>query len=145
MQESYRVAQWLYGLLATDGVLQALVNGRVYKGVAPEGTAFPYIVFTAASTRDVNTVNQIRINVDTLYLVEAIDQSSSDAALSAIADRIDQLLDRGTGMPANYNAVAGITILSSSRDLQVERSEESDTGISYRHLGGRFRIRAQST
>lgn len=45
------IEQAIYGMLAADAAVSALVGSRIYPGQAPESGGFPVVVYTEASQR----------------------------------------------------------------------------------------------
>ena len=132
--ESYVAETWLYNKLTADTTLKNQVGSRVYSYVAPQGAAFPFIVYSLYSCSDVMEAGSNRIFSAMTYLVKAIgDQSVSGTTLKTIVDAIDSTLHRATGTSGSA------TILSCVRDSQVSYAEVSQ-GITYRHVGGLYRI-----
>ncbi len=135
MIETVRIEQWLYNTLTTDSVLNSLVGDRVYAYQAPQEATFPLIVFARMSGRDVRVVGPARVLANELYEVKAIGRGTTIgfAALKAIADRIDVLLDGASG------AVADGQILACVRENALSYAE-TDADQIYCHLGGLYRI-----
>jgi hypothetical protein len=127
--------KWLYSVLAGDTALMALAHG-VYSYIAPAGAVSPWVLYNFQGAHDVIAVGAYRIFNSGLYQVKAVGQSNSLAALGAIAERIDVLLDRKTA------TVTGGVILASHREQPMAYAEQSD-GLRYNHLGGIYRIQVQ--
>lgn len=136
MIETARVDRWLYERLAGDATLSGLVGGRIYAFVAPQGTAFPFVVFAHQGGHDVLGVGPARVMVSLLYQVKAVGQTAAVADLQPVADRIDALLHGASG------AVPDGTILACVREQAIEEAEVDD-GVQYRHVGGLYRLIAQ--
>jgi hypothetical protein len=137
MGETDVVAAWLMGILTGDAALMAAAPGGVWEDVAPEGTAYPFIVFSLQAPTDVNGLGGRRMWTNATYQVKGVDAGQSYTRLSPIADRLDVLLHRQRG------AVSGGVVLSCTRDQPVRYSEfDPATGV-YKHLGGLYRIEAQ--
>lgn len=132
------VDEWLAGVMAADSTLQALVSGRVSSYIAPQGTAFPHVVYNHMGSADVIAVGGYRILNSGLYQIKAITEGGSMATAKPIADRLDFLFHRTTG------TVTGGAILACLREQPVAYVEITD-GLRRNHLGGLYRIMVQET
>jgi hypothetical protein len=139
--ESLAIDEWLYGTLTGDAALTAVVGQRVHNEQAPTTSTFPLVVFQLQSSIDVRGNGQTRIMVDALYVVRGIVANASyDANSKLIAERIDALLHASSGGTADGGAASIFT----SHRTQHFRLAEEESGKQYRHLGGIYRIYAQS-
>lgn len=142
--ELSRVETWLFGVLAADAPLTALIGGagnqRIYGEVAPQDSTWPCVVYQFQGGHDVGggTGASHRIMVDGLWLVKAIMPSKSFAGLVPIVDRVDTVLRASSGGAAGADGV----VFASVRE-QPFRLVELDEGVTYRHLGGLYRIWTQ--
>ncbi len=141
MIETVRVEQWLYGLLAGDtgvGGVSTLVGGRIYAYIAPEGSAFPLVVYSRQAGHDVAGVGSARIMASEVYQVKVIGKGSTVGfeAIRPVADRLDSLLQGASG------SVVDGQILSCVREQGISYVESSGSGV-YSHLGGLYRIQVQ--
>lgn len=125
--------QYLYGALHGDATLMALVHDVWPGGSAPEGTAFPFVVFQFMSGVPYAAVGAYRIWNNMVWLVKAVGETADISALDTIVARIDTLLQRGSGTPA-----AG-TIWSCVQETTIEYPE-TISGKQYRHLGATYRL-----
>ncbi len=138
--ETVRVEEWLYQTLAGDPTLRALVGDRVYAYQAPHEARYPLVVFSRQAGRDVRGVGPSRILANEIYQVKVIGRGSAVgfAALKAIADRVDTLLQGSSG------AVADGQVLSCVRESAVSYVE-TEEGAVYCHLGGLYRIQVMAS
>ena len=130
-------ATWIYGLLAADATLTALIGGavapRIYRGMAPEGCAFPCVVlFYMPGGSDLRGVGTINIMVNGNWVVKAIDRNLSAVNAGTIADRIHTLI----------HGKSGGSVLMCVRDEPVSYTELVD-GALYQHVGGVYRVIVQ--
>ena len=140
MNELTRVATWLYSLLAPVALAQEFSHTedgqtvtRVREGVAPDGWPFPYILFQhQAPGNDVSTLEG-RVWATPLYLVKAVAETGSWAALAATADEIDRRLHKAKGTVDGY-------AIESRRERPFSLIEHPGN-VEHRHLGGFYRIR----
>lgn len=130
------VDEWIASVMAADTALQALVSGRVYSYVAPQGTAFPLVVYNHQGSSDLIVVGGYRVINSGLYQIKAITEAGGMATAKPIADRIDVLFHRATG------AVVGGLILGCVRE-QPLAYVEAGNNIRRNHLGGLYRIVVQ--
>ncbi len=107
----------------------------MYAYQAPSEATFPLIIFARISGRDLRGVGSARILANELYEVKAINRGTTVgfAALRAIGDRIDALLNGASG------AVADGQILACVRENALSYLE-TDADQIYCHLGGIYRI-----
>lgn len=136
MIEVARALLWIYATLAADPDLDALVDGRIYDGVAPEGASFPYVIFNYQGGSDTVVVGAARVLNQSVYQIKAVTQSQSYASGAEIADRIDTLLQAQSGQ-----ADDGL-VLGANREQPIMYVEVIET-IQYRHTGGLYRLFTQ--
>ena len=118
-----------------DATLQALAPGGigVYEAIAPEGSAFPSIVFQILSGHDVMVVGATRIFSELVVLVKAIGKQSTFAALAPIVARVDQLLHKGSGSTSDGQTWGSVR-------EQPFRLAEVSNGIEVQSSGGLYRL-----
>jgi len=136
--ETVWVAEWVYGLLAADTALTALVGARIYSAAAPAKAAMPYVLYSLQAGRDVLGVGTTRVVTHLTLLVKAVGEGQSFRALQPIADRIDADLNGASGSVTG-DAGPGAEILSCVRTAPVAYPEIQE-GKQYRHLGGLYQI-----
>lgn len=129
------VETWLYSQLSGDAVG---VADRVYSGYAPRPATFPLVIFDyQAPEDDLMVVNLSRIWSSGSWIVKVVDRESSLSTLKTIAESIDTILHGQSG------SADGGTVVSCYRTQPFKITELID-GVAYRHLGGIYRIRAQT-
>ena len=131
--------QFITAKLTADTALGSAVSTRIYDSVAPQGAAWPFVVFQNQSGggNDVAAMGALRIMTDSLFLVKGIEKSSSFMGnLKTIATRIDAALHGTSGTATDGTVIACV------RERAFEMIETTD-GVQYRHLGGIYRILAQ--
>ena len=141
MIETVRIEQWLCSLLTGDagtGGVKTLTGGRIYAYQAPEGVAFPFVVYSRQAGHDVMGVGAARIMASEVYQVKVVGKGAtvSFGTVKAIADRIDELLQGASG------SVVDGQILSCVREQGISYVENSGLDV-YSHLGGLYRIQVQ--
>lgn len=131
--------QWLYNILSGDVQLAALVGVHIYSYLAPGGVTSPFVTYSFQGGADAIAVGGYRIMNTGSYQVKGITQSNSMVGpVKAIADRIDALLHRATGV------VAGGIILACVRERPIAYMETSN-GLRYNHAGGIYKVQVQGT
>lgn len=117
-----------------------LITQRIYDSLADqEQDVYPVVVFSMqAALDDLALNNAKRVWASYLFQVKVIGKNHSYAQLSPIASRIDTLIHRGAG------TVTGGAVIACTRDRTVRYPEPTD-GVIYRHLGGVYRLIAQSS
>jgi hypothetical protein len=121
--------------LQDDVTLDGLVGG-VYSERIPRGASLPAIRVSDLAPQDVVTQNGTRVIVKGYFLVAVVDNVDTWAPLAPIADRIDEVLHRSAGV------LAPIRVLQIWREEPYKQHEE-DGDVTFRHLGGMYRVHAQ--
>lgn len=135
--ETTRVSRWLTATLATDTTIISLIGANnVHSRRATPGAHYPLIIHQMLGAADVRGSGPYRIMTNGLWLVKAVGETRDILDLEPIADRIDELLQAGSGTAAD-----GI-VLSSVREYPFEL-DEHENGKDFLHLGGAYRCLAQ--
>ena len=100
-------SEWLYSEITGDTEITAYVEQRVYKYVAPEGTAFPFIVFHEVTGSPVSNYTADRIGDRERWIIKVYDKGSSDITADTIDRLIRSLLHKSGGDDVIY-CVAGM-------------------------------------
>lgn len=135
--ETTRAEAFIYGLLAADTALAALVAGRIYGYQADQGAPLPVVVFQQQSGVDLLAPGPVRIWSNLLYLVKAIGQGTGWAGVAPIAARIDAVLHGAQGPGPGPGQVY---ICYREQPFTLA---ETQAGVQYRHLGGVYRLFVQ--
>jgi len=98
--ESLVADEWLYDTLSANTTIAAAVGTRIYAELAPQGAAFPCIVFSALPSDDMMAVGAIRIWEDLEYNIRVIGQGESLSELQEVAAAIDDVLHAKSGTTA---------------------------------------------
>ena len=118
-------------LTTTDGPLDGLVGDRVYHQRAPQGAAFPVVVFAKQSGTPEHAFAG-RLDRE-LWLVKAVSKGASAAAAEEIDAAIDVALHDA---PLDID---GHTRLYLRRESDVDYPEY-DGADTYHHVGGHYRL-----
>ena len=86
-----KVGLAIHPLLTNAAAVQALIAGRVYPEIAPEGAAMPYIVYSVTSNSPSN--DKSRTPVDESQ-VELYNVASTYAEANDLADKVRAALSR---------------------------------------------------
>jgi hypothetical protein len=132
-------------LQADNGVL-ALATGGIYPGLPPEADqSYPFITVTAQQAprpervfRGGNAVADEIVFEEALYLVKAIDQSTSPEIVGDINAAIRTALDGAVPTVTGYTAMSVQWMSDVSYD-------ESANGQTFQHEGGIYQIWATAT
>jgi hypothetical protein len=116
-----RLARFVYGTLTGDATVAALVGTRVYAGIAPEGTALPYVTFLIVDCPDVAGVGLARIMAQARVQIDLWGRGSA-LDLEPLADAVDRALQGATGTD-----VLAFTRLSTLARVEVVE------GVTYQH------------
>lgn len=133
MNEVPRAEKWLYGKLSGDATLSTAVGGRIYGYLAPQGTAYPLVLFNLQGSRDVQGPGTNRTQTELLYQVKVISKGPHDASARTALDRIDILIGQ-----AVHDRCDGY--LFSARREQTISYHEPNGDIRFQHTGGLYRI-----
>lgn len=119
-------------LVADNGVggVNTLTSGRIYRHVAPQSAASPFVVFQQMSAVDEYTWT-LRDHRRILYQIKAVSDGLDPAAAGVIAKRIDTILTDGS------LTISGGTLLYLRRTADVEYTE-LDGDRYFQHLGAIF-------
>lgn len=131
------VDQWIYDTFHSDLQLNTAVSGRIYGNLAPQGSAFPMVIFSFLGGSDKIQTFRTRFT-NAIYLVRAITHSSSINGIRSIADRVDELL----AVPEQGVFVNDILISTVIREQPHERFD-LENGVPTVYLGGFYRFRYQ--
>jgi hypothetical protein len=130
------VDPWLFGVLSGDATVSGLVGGRIENtiGTLESDLVLPKVNFQCASSRDIPDNRGITIDTSNLYDVTAVGLYDSWTPLVPIAARIHELIQ---GAVYTFPGGGSLTCV---RDMIIQRPEVVE-GVTYRHLGGVYRIR----
>lgn len=140
--ETVVALQWVEAVLKASPSLAGYLGDRIYEGAAPKSAAYPFVIYDVVSAVDLMVVGPERIWSDTLVLVKAVAQSSS-LALAPLASAIDVALTSPTG--GTVASPSG-QVFTSVREEPFRLHElDSELGVWFTHLGGRYRLYAKGT
>lgn len=135
VETSEVIEPWLYTTLTGDPEFVAGCP-EVYGALTPDDPGPVYCTIAALSPRDIRGVGQARIQVEAIYLVKIVGQTTSQDDLLPAARRLSALLDGvDRDVPGGH--------VTCTREQIVSYSEVSG-GQPFLHLGGQFRIRAHT-
>lgn len=136
LNEVPRVNTWLKTILTADATLNAAVGGRIYRGHAPQGAAFPCVIYAMLSPGDdVRGSGPTRIWMKPLYVVKAVGEGNNLLALQTIADRIDVVLHGIVG-----GSSSGIRIDYCIRKRPFYLEDVQPGNEVFQHLGAEFEM-----
>lgn len=140
MASSGAVDTALVGKLTADATLAGLAPGGVYFEVAPQGVAEPFVVVQQMTHEDSYQLARSAAFESFLYLVKAVQASTSGATVQACADRIQALLQNGSLSATGYV----LTLMQREERIRyVEIDEQRDQR--YQHRGGLYRVQVEAT
>lgn len=133
--ELLKAQKWIYDTLVNDAATTAIIGQRVYHGVAPKGTAYPFIVFSHQGGPDTQGVCTVRIQANPVFQIKVISDGNPNQSARDVADRIDGLFQEAvTQISDGY-------VFSSRRTQPIDYVESKPNGGGhYTHLGGLFRL-----
>jgi hypothetical protein len=133
MMEGMRAIQWLVTKLSGDATITANATGGIFRGQAPSGTGLPFMIIQQQGSRDVDGAPGFRFFTEQVIVVKAIGRSTQDTTLVTIMDRVDALIQRGSG------TASGSTIYQCLREQEIIFDEEAG-GVLMTTIGGQYRI-----
>jgi hypothetical protein len=89
--------RWLYERMTTDSQLAALLGGRVYMDVAPQGVQYPLAVITFIASRQIGNLSVDKIMDSELWQIALWTNEPSYTGLEAIADQVRDVLHQSSG------------------------------------------------
>ena len=129
----------LIARLASDATLTASAPGGVFRDTAPQGVSTPFVIVTQLTHEDVYAIGS-QAYESLVYLVKAVDLSTSGLAAQSAADRIQVLLQGATP------TVTGYRVMLIQRDERVAYTEVDDAGDRrWQHRGGRYLVMVEAT
>lgn len=155
MIEAFSVDTWLYETLSTDAQLTELAavawaalqtpavvpapaarpDNWIWKDLAVQGTAAPWLTYAQHSAKDIIGAFGQRIACQPLYLVRITAPSSGYAVIQAMANRVDTLLTA-----PGVNAIVGSTIVQGVVREQPWQLTEVMDNVQFKHVGGLYRF-----
>lgn len=134
---SERVGPWIFGRLSGDATLAGLVSTRIYRGVAPQGAAYPLITFSPQSGLPFAGVAGSILAQSDLWQVKVIGSGDSPASIRPISDRVIQLLHK-----APPSVVNGVQIAECTFQQNIPQPDEYVGSVRYFYSNSQFRVQA---
>lgn len=123
------IAGALSSFLKANTDVSLKVGSRVYRGTAPQGTPFPYLVIQQISGRHVRHMEAVSGLAAPTFQISCVDDDSTGA--DDLSDAVRESLDHfiGTmGTPPN-TAVVRAAFLEGEADMFDPPRDASDVGI----------------
>lgn len=135
MNEIGRAQKWIYDKLEADSDIANVVGARIYANQAPEGAAFPLILFSYQSGFDTRGIGTCRIQTNPIFQIKVICEGAPGSSILLVADRIDVLFQEAvTEISEEY-------VFSSRREQPLQYAEPKPGSAEfYTHTGGLFRL-----
>ena len=130
----------LIAKLAGDPTLATLAPGGVFREVAPQGVAEPYVIVQLMGHQDEYSLNRAQAFEDFTFMVKAVQQSSSGTTAQSVADRVHALLQNGTLTITGYRLV---DMKRTERIAYVEIDDDRDRR--FQHRGGLYQVLVEPT
>lgn len=105
----------------------------IYYQVAPEGAAFPFLVFQKQSGYPTQAFGDPSALENDVWLVKAVDRKTTADDAETVAARVADLLNDAT------LSISGSTLQFLRRQSDVQYPELID-GVLYQHVGSLFRL-----
>lgn len=116
-----------------DATLVGLGVTGAFRGIAPEGTEAPYVVFFQSSAITEYANGGARAK-KVLYTIKAVDAGDDQTRANEIDARLKALLTDNLGLDASLYKVIELRPIS-----DVDYIERTD-GITYQHVGAVYRV-----
>jgi hypothetical protein len=130
----------IYGKLAGDTTLNGLLGTpptgyakSIYHQEAPAGAGYPLVVFQRQAGRPTEAFGAPSVMENDVWLIKAVDHSTSADTAEAVAARIQTLLNDAS------LSISGASLLYLRRQSDVEYPEVTD-GERYAHCGALYRV-----
>jgi hypothetical protein len=130
--------QWLTGVLTGDALLTSYAPGGVWRALAPNTTAPPFVIMSFQNGSDITNMNEFRLFVEATYQVKVVGPASATPNLVLAASRIDTLLGLANGTVSNGNILACWRVSPLAVDSLVNGELWSD-------IGGLYRLQIENT
>jgi hypothetical protein len=127
-----RVDQWIYDTLTADGALAAWATGGIWSESAPQGTTGNLVIFAWQGGSHRKPAMSY-----SLFLVRAVAEGESFAAVEDAADRIDTQLM--TTIPVGGLLYRGVRLFPVQRD-QPHQRKDAENGVPVVYLGNVYRF-----
>jgi len=103
-----KVGLAIYNILINDSAVQALVSGRIFPELAPEGAAMPYIVYSVVSNTPSDTKKSTPVDEARCELFSV---QTTYSLVNDLADKVRAALDR-KGVTVTDATAGTITVQS---------------------------------
>ena len=127
----------VYSVLNVESVTNEATGG-VFNGIAPQGTAPPYVVFQAMSKVDEYWSFTGGRGGSAIYMVKAIDRSPWPKSAGDIDTQVDSVMQDAS------LSITSHSLLWCRREEDVYLVEDQE-GVIYQHVGGLYRITADQS
>jgi hypothetical protein len=125
-------ATWIHNALTTDATITGKVGNRVYRDSAPEGTAFPFVVYQLIDSLPVHNAFKDELLQNERWQIRVVDVGHDYTDLDTISDQVETLLHK--------KSASGV--LSSYFEMKVVQTE-LDKGKTYKSVILDFRVQTQ--
>ncbi len=136
------VGEFIVARLQPDTTLRTLLGAtaqapKVFPGSAPAGTPWPFVVYAFMAGRDwVAMGGGPRVLSSPLFLIKAVDRSTSPVTATRIARRIELNMMSSSGTVSD----PPINIQKCLREEPVFSQEIDASNTSFWHAGGLYRM-----
>ena len=121
----------VYAVLNVEAVVNEATGG-VFNGLAPQGTAPAYVVFSAMSKND-DYWSYTGRGAEAVYMIKAISRSAWPKEAGDIDTQVDSVMQDAS------LSITGFSLLACRREEDIYLVENQD-GVIYQHVGGLYRI-----
>lgn len=135
----------IYGKLAGDTTLNNMLGtpapnyGKsIYHSKGPDKAGYPFVTIDRQSGIPTHAFGKPIAFEEDVWIIKAIDRALSADAADDIAARLDVLLNDAVLSISGYD-------LMYLRRMSAVEYDEQDSGVTYKHSGGNYRITTQGT
>jgi hypothetical protein len=107
--------------------------GGVHNAVAPDRTAYPFLVFAHSGGNDTNAFSVGIVGAGMSYLLKITDKSESDAIASSVAEWMENALHANNGLSIG----GGWVYCQKENPFNLPTLEED---VKFQQVGGTFRF-----
>lgn len=138
-RELQAAAKAFRAALTEDAAVAALAGTRIYEGLAPQGTALPYVLFSYHTGGDVQAQGSAgRILTRPVYLVKALTEGTDFGPADTLAAAVDGVVEDLDSLISIGSETYRVQV--QGRLEPVRYLETVAGGSRYYHAGGLYRL-----
>jgi hypothetical protein len=151
MTASYNEAvlgtMFLTSVLGNDATLTSLAPGGIWRSIADDGVATPFVVFNHQAGSDTTNMSGYRLFDEALFVIKAVGEATKTQAVHDAFAQADALLGgTNTGPASGVVSVSSVMVgkvLSCYRETSLIQDEIVE-GVKWVNIIGVYRLQVQS-